>query len=130
MMLISSTDYSTSSIPKGCYSADRLRGSATGWPNPVRFAYISSLPDQKYKLVKPICVQLECIGDGEWEARFSDANVAMVGGTHEEAINSLAYDIMYTFEDLSAEEDALIPDLEQALQVLREHIEVCETDAD
>ncbi|MDE0405469.1 MAG: hypothetical protein OXI53_09185 [Nitrospira sp.] len=121
---------STSSSPTGYYRDGHLCTYATRRTNPVEFAYISSLPDQKYTLVKPICIQLECIGDGEWEARFDEANIAMVGSTHKEAANSLAYDIIHTYEDLSNEEDVLIPDLKRVLRILREHIELCGTDVD
>ena len=120
----------TCSIPTEDYRVDYLRAYATRWTDHVKFDYIHALPDQKYKIVKPIRIQLECIGDGEWEARFDEANIAMVGGTHQEATDSLAYDIIYTLEDLSAEEDALIPDLKRVLHVLREHIELYGADAD
>lgn len=83
---------------------------------------LNVLPDTTYRLITPIPIQVTCVGIHDWTASFKEANIAMSGNSYDEAKNSLAYDILYTLEDFSAEEGALIPALQDTLRVLRTYI--------
>lgn len=87
---------------------------------------ITALPEAKHSLLKPIPVRLKPVGEGEWLASFDEANIAMTGDTPEEAKELLAYNIIDALELFHAKENALIPDLKQALMVLRQYIEISE----
>ena len=77
-------------------------------------------------LREPIPIRLSFDGVETWMASFEEANIAMPGGTRREAKELLSYDIIATFEYFHAEEEKLIPDLKQALMVLRQYIAISE----
>ena len=89
-------------------------------------AHITVLPDSPHSLLKPIPIRLKLVGNGEWMASFDEANIAMTGDTPEEAKELLSYNIIDVVEFFHAKEEALIPDLKQALMALRQYIELSE----
>ena len=88
--------------------------------------HITELPDATHSLLKPIPIRLKPVGEVEWMASFDEANIAMTGDTPEEAKELLSYNIIDAVELFHAKEEALIPDLKQALVVLRQYIEISE----
>ena len=112
-------------------SRHNFNSQATGYYKiSDRTDFITELPtddsDIDFVLLKPIPVRLSFDGDETWMARFEEANIAMPGDTPEEAKELLSYDIIATFEYFHAEEEKLIPDLKQALMVLRQYIDIPE----
>ena len=88
--------------------------------------HITELPNATHSLLKPIPIRLKPVGEGEWIASFDEANIAMTGDTPQEAKELLSYNIIDAVELFHAKEEVLIPDLKQALMVLRQYIEISE----
>ena len=90
-------------------------------PTDASLTVIGDFPGEPYKLLKPIPVMLEWTGSA-FLARFGEANIAMTGDTSTEALGNLAADVLDTYEDYSAEADALGPEPARQLAVLRQYI--------
>jgi hypothetical protein len=79
-------------------------------------------PGEPYRLLKPISVQIKSLGDDDFLASLSEANIAISGDSPQEAFQSLASHILDVFEILEREESTLGPEPTRQLAVLREHI--------
>ena len=113
------------------FSRHNFNSQATGcYKIPDSVDLITELPnddsDIDVVLREPIPIRLSFDGVETWMASFEEANIAMPGGTRREAKELLSYDIIATFEYFHAEEEKLIPDLKQALMVLRQYIDISE----
>ena len=83
---------------------------------------IYSLPGEPYRLLKPIPVKKERVGDNEILASFEEANIAISGESEEEAFQDLVGHILDVFEALRAEETRLGPGPARQMRVLNEYL--------
>ena len=79
-------------------------------------------PGEPYRLLKPITVQVKCLGDDDFLASFHAANMAISGDSVQEAFQNLAAHILDVLEVLEQEESTLGPEPARQLAVLRDHI--------
>ena len=89
-------------------------------PTIERFV-VEDLGDAEYRVRRPIPVEIERLGIGEYEARFCEANVAIGGTDVQDAYQALVADILDTF-DLLTENDNLGRSLVEQRQVLQSYI--------
>ena len=81
---------------------------------------ITSL-EEGYAVLRPIPYKIEKIHDGNYQASFREANIAIGGVDEQDAYQSLVAEILDTFDTLT-DEPLLVPDLILQLQVLRTYI--------
>lgn len=86
-----------------------------------RVEYLTEFPNEPYRVVKPIPVNIRPCGSG-FMASWDDANIAMSGESASEAACMLAADILDTLEDYEDAGDDLGVAAARQLAVLREHI--------
>jgi hypothetical protein len=85
-------------------------------------AVINALPGEPYKVLQPISVTFEWIGEEGVLARFDDANIEITGDTPQDAFQSLVTVLLDTFEDFSRESERLGPEPARQLSVLRKYV--------
>jgi hypothetical protein len=83
---------------------------------------LRQFPDEPYRLLKPIVVQVKRLGDDDFLASFNDANMEISGDSAQEAFQNLAAHILDVLEVLEKGESALGPEPARQLAVLRDHI--------
>ncbi|MGO9056340.1 MAG: hypothetical protein ACLQU2_03005 [Candidatus Binataceae bacterium] len=79
-------------------------------------------PGEPYRLLKPITVQVKCLGEDDFLASFSDADMAISGDSAQEAFQNLAAHILDVLEVFEQEESTLGPEPARQLAVLRDYI--------
>ena len=93
-------------------------------PGPVfrdEIDFITDLGEAGYSVLRPIPVEIKRIGPADYEASFSEANIAMSGTSGQDAYRALVADILDTFDTLRAEED-LGPGATEQLHILNTYI--------
>lgn len=89
-------------------------------PTVERFV-VEDLGEAEYRVMRPIPVEIERLGVGEYQARFLEANVAIGGTDVQDAYQALVADILDTF-DLLTENDNLGRSLVEQREVLQSYI--------
>ena len=64
---------------------------------------IENLGEAGYRLLRPIPVGIQRVGFGDYEASFREANIAMSGSDHDDALQALKAEILETCDVLSSE---------------------------
>lgn len=82
---------------------------------------VEDLGEAEYRVKRPIPVEIERLGIGEYEARFCEANVAIGGTDVQDAYQALVADILDTF-DLLTENDNLGRSLVEQREALQSYI--------
>lgn len=98
-----------------------VQGSSGRGHRPPLWHTVSSLENEEFELLVPFVLTIE-EEEGEFLARFEEANIAMSGDTEKEAIENVLADILDTFILFSREETNLGPEPARQLSVLRRHI--------
>ena len=83
--------------------------------------FITDLREAGYSVLRRIPVEIKRIGPTDYEASFSEANIAMSGTSGQDAYQALVADILDTFDTLSAEQN-LGPDAAEQLHILNTYI--------
>ena len=85
--------------------------------------FIKKLPDDNYVLLKPIPVYTYCDDYGDWIASMTGANISISGDSYDDAIESLAYYILDSFDFWNKDENVLVNPLKEDLEALRKYID-------
>ncbi len=83
---------------------------------------IDRVPGEPYRILQPIPVKIERMGDADFLATFVAGNIGISGSTRTDAFQALLAEILDTFDLLTAEESALSPAAAKQLQILRNYI--------
>ena len=83
--------------------------------------FITDLREAGYSVLRRIPVEIKRIGPTDYEASFSEANIAMSGTSGQDAYQALVADILDTFDTLSAEQN-LGPAAAEQLHILNTYI--------
>ncbi len=84
--------------------------------------HINHLPGEPYRLLKPIPITIQRLGEADFMASFEMANIAVSGPDIEDAYQSIAMHILDVFDSLIAEEGNLGPEPRRQLQILRTYL--------
>ncbi|SRR5260370_19110296 len=78
--------------------------------------------DEPYRLIRDFRGKTTQSGPSEFTAEIEEANLAAIGQTRVESINSLVFELLDAFDYLSANESRLGPEPVRQLAYLRDHI--------
>lgn len=83
--------------------------------------WIDDLGEAGYHVLQPIPVEIKRAGTGDFEASFREANIAMSGSDHDDALQALLAEILETFDMLLREQN-LGPDAAEQRRILHTYI--------
>jgi hypothetical protein len=88
----------------------------------VKESFITDLHEGGYTLLRPIPIKIERVGEADYLASFSEANIAIGGSDDQDAYQSLVAEILDTFDNLTEEEQNLGPDAAAQLGLLGSYL--------
>jgi len=84
--------------------------------------HITHLPGEPYRLLRPIPIVIQRLGEADFMASFEIANIAVSGLDINDAYQSIAMHLLDVFESLIAEEGNLGPGPSKQLQILKSYL--------